>query len=75
MRNHVLNFALVFESIVACIICYMPGMKKPLRMYPVKFIWWTYTLPFGILIILFDEGRRYFIRRSPVGWIEQETYY
>ncbi|EDW85969.2 uncharacterized protein Dwil_GK18474, partial [Drosophila willistoni] len=36
MGNWVLNFALFFETIVALILCYMPGMKKGLRMYPVR---------------------------------------
>ncbi|XP_034656439.1 sodium/potassium-transporting ATPase subunit alpha [Drosophila subobscura] len=75
MGNHVLNFALVLETVIACALCYLPGMKKALRMYPVKFIWWTYGIPFGVLIIVFDESRRYLMRRSPGGWVEQETYY
>ncbi|XP_022208920.1 sodium/potassium-transporting ATPase subunit alpha [Drosophila obscura] len=75
MGNHVLNFSLVLETVIACVLCYMPGMKKALRMYPVKFLWWTYAIPFGVLIILFDEGRRYLMRRNPGGWVEQETYY
>ncbi|XP_034489355.1 sodium/potassium-transporting ATPase subunit alpha-like, partial [Drosophila innubila] len=75
MRNHVLNLSLVLETAIACIICYTPGMKKALRMYPVRLIWWIYAVPFGLLIIIFDEGRRYLIRHSPNGWVEQETYY
>ncbi|XP_030377311.1 sodium/potassium-transporting ATPase subunit alpha [Scaptodrosophila lebanonensis] len=75
MTNHVLNCSLIVETVIALLICYAPGMKTALRMYPVKAIWWTYAFPFGILIILFDEGRRYLIRRSPGGWVEQETYY
>lgn len=75
MRNHVLNLSLVVETAIACIICYTPGTQKALRMYPVRLIWWIYAVPFGLLIILFDEGRRYFIRQSPGGWLDQETYY
>ncbi|XP_046868724.1 sodium/potassium-transporting ATPase subunit alpha-like isoform X2 [Drosophila willistoni] len=75
MGNWVLNFALFFETIVALILCYMPGMKKGLRMYPVRWYCWLYGIPFGLLIVFFDEGRRYLIRRSPGGWVEQETYY
>ncbi|KAH8335357.1 hypothetical protein KR059_008997 [Drosophila kikkawai] len=75
MGNHVLNFALVVEIIIACLLCYVPVFEKTLRMYAVKFIWWIYGVPFGLLIFLFDEGRRFLIRRTPGGWVEQETYY
>lgn len=36
MRNHVLTFGLFFETAVACVLCYTPGMDKGLRMYPLK---------------------------------------
>ncbi|EDV45277.2 sodium/potassium-transporting ATPase subunit alpha [Drosophila erecta] len=75
MSNHVLNFALVLEIIIACILCYVPVFEKTLRMYSIKFIWWIYALPFGLLIFIFDESRRFLIRRNPGGWVEQETYY
>ncbi|XP_033165848.1 sodium/potassium-transporting ATPase subunit alpha isoform X1 [Drosophila mauritiana] len=49
--------------------------EKTLRMYSIKFIWWIYAFPFGLLIFFFDESRRFLIRRNPGGWVEQETYY
>lgn len=36
MRNHVLNFGLVFETAVACTLSYTPGMDTGLRMFPLK---------------------------------------
>ncbi|EDW54806.1 GM10716 [Drosophila sechellia] len=75
MGNHVLNFALVLEFIIACLLCYVPVFEKTLRMYSIKFIWWIYAFPFGLLIFFFDESRRFLIRRNPGGWVEQETYY
>ncbi|XP_017072978.2 sodium/potassium-transporting ATPase subunit alpha, partial [Drosophila eugracilis] len=75
MNNHVLNFALVLEFIIACLLCYVPVFEKTLRMYSIKFIWWIYAFPFGLLIFFFDEGRKFLIRRNPGGWVEQETYY
>ncbi|XP_042906175.1 sodium/potassium-transporting ATPase subunit alpha-B isoform X1 [Parasteatoda tepidariorum] len=75
MRNHVLNFGLVFETAMAAFLCYTPGMDKGLRMYPLKFNWWLPALPFSLLIFVYDEVRRYILRRNPGGWVERETYY
>ncbi len=36
MRNHVLNFGLLFETAMAAFLSYTPGMDKGLRMYPLK---------------------------------------
>ncbi|CAG0888914.1 unnamed protein product [Darwinula stevensoni] len=75
MKNWILNFALIFETCLAAILSYTPGMDKALRMYPLKFIWWLPALPFSLLIWVYDECRRFLMRRSPGGWIERETYY
>ncbi|GIY26917.1 hypothetical protein CDAR_507181 [Caerostris darwini] len=75
MRNHVLNFGLVFETALAAFLAYTPGMDKGLRMYPLKFNWWLPALPFSLLIFVYDEIRRYILRRNPGGWVERETYY
>lgn len=36
MRNWALNFGLVFETILAAVLSYTPGMDKGLRMFPLK---------------------------------------
>merc|ERR1719153_992162 len=75
MKNHFMNFGLIFETAIACFLCYTPGMDKGLRMYPLKFNWWLPAIPFSILIFCYDETRKFLLRRNPGGWIEQETYY
>jgi sodium/potassium-transporting ATPase subunit alpha len=75
MRNYVLNFGLVFETALAAFLSYCPGMDKGLRMYPLKINWWLPAIPFSILIFVYDEIRRYIIRRNPGGFVELETYY
>lgn len=40
-----------------------------------RFSWWFPALPFSIVIFVYDEVRRYLIRRYPGGWVERETYY
>uniref|UniRef100_A0A0N5A3I6 Sodium/potassium-transporting ATPase subunit alpha n=1 Tax=Parastrongyloides trichosuri TaxID=131310 RepID=A0A0N5A3I6_PARTI len=75
MSNWTLNFGLVFETALAAFLCYCPGLDKGLRMYGLRFSWWFPALPFSILIFVYDELRRYCIRRWPGGWVEKETYY
>uniref|UniRef100_A0A1W7RAY1 Sodium/potassium-transporting ATPase subunit alpha n=1 Tax=Hadrurus spadix TaxID=141984 RepID=A0A1W7RAY1_9SCOR len=75
MKNHILNFGLAFETMLAAFLSYCPGMDKGLRMYPLKFVWWLPALPFSLLIWIYDEVRRFILRRNPGGWIERETYY
>merc|ERR1719419_1849313 len=75
MKNWIMNFGLVFETVLAAFLSYTPGMDKGLRMYPLKFNWWLPALPFSLLIFIYDECRKFLLRRNPGGWIEQETYY
>lgn len=75
MTNHFLNFGLFFETALACILSYTPGMDKGLRMYPLKINWWIPAMPFAVLILIYDEVRRFILRRNPGGWVERETYY
>jgi sodium/potassium-transporting ATPase subunit alpha len=75
MKNHVLNFGLVFETALAAFLSYTPGMDKMLRMYPLKINWWIPAIPFSLLIFVYDEIRRFILRRNPGGWVEYETYY
>jgi sodium/potassium-transporting ATPase subunit alpha len=75
MGNKLLNFALLFETALAALLSYCPGMDKALRMYPLYIQWWVPALPFCILILIYDELRRLHIRRNIGGWMYQETYY
>lgn len=43
--------------------------------FDVRLDWWFPALPFSLIIFIYDEARRFILRRSPGGWIEQETYY
>jgi len=75
MKNHFMNFGLCFETALAAFLSYTPGMDKGLRMYPLKINWWLPALPFSLVIFIYDECRKFLLRRNPGGWIEKETYY
>merc|ERR1719422_147406 len=55
MSNWVMNFGLFFETALAAILSYTPGMDKGLRMYPLKINRWLPALPFSLLIFCYDE--------------------
>ncbi|OXA59215.1 Sodium/potassium-transporting ATPase subunit alpha [Folsomia candida] len=73
--NHVLSFAIIFETALACILCYTPGMATALKMMPLKAWWWLLAVPFAVLIFVYDELRRLIIRCYPGSWFEDEFYY
>merc|ERR1712137_1228715 len=76
MKNHFMNFGLIFETVLAAFLSYTPGMDKGLRMYPLKPTWWLPAIPFSVLIFCYDEIRKTLLRRNgPGSWIERETYY
>nr|CAD7447538.1 unnamed protein product [Timema bartmani] len=75
MRNWMMNFSLIFETALAAFLAYTPGMDKGLKMFPLKFHWWLAAVPFMICMWIYDETRRYILRRNPGGWVERETYY
>lgn len=75
MNNWMLNFGLVFETALAAVLSYTPGLDKGLNMYPLKPLHWLPALPFSLLILIYDEIRKLLLRKYPGGWVEQETYY
>lgn len=75
MHNWVLNFGMVFETLAACFVSYCPGMGDILKTYPIRFEWWLPAIPFAILIFIYDELRKLWMRYHPGGWIEREFYY
>ncbi|XP_019910600.1 sodium/potassium-transporting ATPase subunit alpha-1 [Esox lucius] len=75
MSNRVLVFGLFAETALAAFLSYCPGMDIALRMYPLKPCWWLCALPYSLLIFVYDEVRKYILRKYPGGWVDQETYY
>uniref|UniRef100_A0A674MLM8 Sodium/potassium-transporting ATPase subunit alpha n=1 Tax=Takifugu rubripes TaxID=31033 RepID=A0A674MLM8_TAKRU len=75
MKNRVLIFGLLVETALAAFVSYCPGMDVALRMYPLKILWWFCAFPYSLLIFIYDEVRKFILRRNPGGWVEQETYY
>jgi sodium/potassium-transporting ATPase subunit alpha len=79
MTNWVLNFSLLFETLLALLLIYSPLLPQYIGIYPLEPQWWIPALPFALLILVMDELRRFLLRRdksSAFGrFIYQETYY
>uniref|UniRef100_A0A668UM00 Sodium/potassium-transporting ATPase subunit alpha n=2 Tax=Percomorphaceae TaxID=1489872 RepID=A0A668UM00_OREAU len=74
MTNRILIFGLFEETALAAFLSYCPGMDVALRMYPMKPLWWFCAFPYSLLIFLYDEARRYILRRNPGGKKEDRIF-
>jgi len=89
MLNPAMNFGLIFETMLAAILCYTPGVTTALGTRPVKLVHWFPGCLYSIFIFWYDELRKAIMRsttdcvedeqtgqvsRDP-GWMERNTYY
>jgi len=75
MSNHMLTLGLIFETALCCLLQYLPGLNYGLGLQPIPASWWLCGIPYAILILCYDELRKYLIRKYPEGIVEKETYY
>ncbi|KAF5403125.1 Sodium/potassium-transporting ATPase subunit alpha [Paragonimus heterotremus] len=75
MRNHKLSASLYFEITLAAVLQYTPGINQAIQLEPLLYSWWLPAIPYAALILVYDEVRKWIIRKKPGGWVEKETYY
>jgi len=79
MRNGMLNFGLIFETVLGALLCYLVPLNRALGTRPIVFEHWCCAMPFSILILSYDEVRKSILRkRYPNGgrnWVYKNTYY
>uniref|UniRef100_A0A4W3ISJ8 Sodium/potassium-transporting ATPase subunit alpha n=2 Tax=Callorhinchus milii TaxID=7868 RepID=A0A4W3ISJ8_CALMI len=64
MKNKIMIFGLFEETALAAFLSYCPGMDIALRMYPLKLSWWFCAIPYSLLIFVYDEIRKFILRRK-----------
>jgi len=76
MRNMFLNFGIITELLLVGILCYVPGANA-LNTRPIPFVCWTWIVPFASAILLYDESRKFLLRRDKkrTSWLYRATYY
>ena len=75
MKNDPLNFGLFFETALACVLVYVPGLRTVFGIERLRFIYWLPAIPFSILIVTYDELRKWLIRNYPGSWLDRKTYW
>ncbi|RXM99225.1 Sodium/potassium-transporting ATPase subunit alpha-1 [Acipenser ruthenus] len=71
MKNNILTLGLFEETALAAFLSYCPGMDVALRMYPLKPAWWFCAFPYALIVFVYDEIRKFIIRRSPGGQVTE----
>jgi sodium/potassium-transporting ATPase subunit alpha len=88
MVNPLMNFGLLFETILGSLMCYFTPLGAALNTRPLRFTHWFPGMPFCIFIFLYDEWRKYMMRKTEKveigeealgkkigGWLKENTYY
>ena len=71
--NPVMNIALLFETLLALILIYIPGLNSGLQLGMLHPLMFLCPMPFVLLMLVYDEIRKAIIRKHPQGWMNTET--
>eukprot|EP01083_Nonionella_stella_P006622 19209_1 len=75
MTNTFMNYSLFFETLLGAFLVYVPVANTVTGTRPLRFTWWTSAVPFSILIYIYDELRKGWIRKNKLGWLHRNTYW
>jgi len=75
MNNIFMNYALIFETLLGAFLVYTPVANIVTGTSSVKFVWWTAAVPFSLMIYVYDELRKGWIRKNEGGWLQRNTYW
>uniref|UniRef100_S4R8S6 Cation-transporting P-type ATPase C-terminal domain-containing protein n=1 Tax=Petromyzon marinus TaxID=7757 RepID=S4R8S6_PETMA len=64
-RNKVVLLGMLSQLVIAAFLSYCPGMDEGLHFMPLRVGWWFVAISYAIFIWLYDEMRKFFIRRYP----------
>jgi len=84
MSNTVMLFGLFSETCLCAFLAYVPPLHTGIKTRDILFFHWCPSMPYSLLIFLYDETRKYLIRKhnrefkgtpNQEGWLEKFTYY
>ena len=67
MSNPLMNFGLLFETILGAAVCFVPFLNVALQTRPLRLTHWFPGMPFMVLIFMYDETRKYLMRNGGLG--------
>ncbi|XP_062817131.1 potassium-transporting ATPase alpha chain 2 [Anolis carolinensis] len=74
-RNKVIWMGIFSQIGIALILCYGLGHVNALNFAPLRAQYWFVSMPYAILIWVYDEIRKLIIRRHPGSWWDKNMYY
>merc|ERR1712070_733227 len=74
MSNPLMNFGLLFETILAAFFCYLDSpFNFNLGVRPLRLSHWFPAVPFSCIIVMYDEIRKYMMRRTTKVTVDEKT--
>jgi sodium/potassium-transporting ATPase subunit alpha len=58
-------FGVLIELLLICLFVYMPGVRFIMGAEPPPHFIWLFSLVVGLVLLFFNEMRKYFIRKYP----------
>ncbi|KAM8927397.1 potassium-transporting ATPase alpha chain 2-like [Pelodytes ibericus] len=74
-KNKIIFLGLLSQVAIGLFLCYCPGMAEALHFMNLRVQYWFVGIAFAILILVYDEFRKLFIRKFPNSWVDRELYY
>lgn len=74
-HNWVIPFSVLFELSLMLFLIYLPNVNTLVQMRSLKPILWAAPVPYCFLIFIYDEVKKYIVRKYPEGWLARETVY
>merc|ERR1711941_93991 len=75
MTNVFMNYSLFFETMLGAFLIYVPISNTVTGTRSLRFVHWTAGVPFSLMIYIYDELRKGWIRQHDQGWIHRNTYW
>jgi sodium/potassium-transporting ATPase subunit alpha len=72
MRNWILNVGLLEETLLGLVLVYVPFAHAAFKTKDMDFVMWTYGVPFSVLILVFDECRKYLLRAERAANLKEQ---
>jgi sodium/potassium-transporting ATPase subunit alpha len=79
--NKVLVAGIFQELALVLILAYVPPLNRVFKTRPIRFVHWLPGVPFAILTFVYDETRKYLVRRGDAGnsklgrWVRDNSYW
>jgi len=79
--NKMMIMGIVLETAICCLLCYTPGVQSIFGGRPMPIVIWTSGLIFSMMLMAYDELRKFLIRNVPTprgkksNWFERNSHW